>query len=210
MTTNVVFDFGAVLFDWRPELLVVSQFPHLAGDARQARALASSIFHHADWQAFDCGTLDQQAVVQRTVQRLQLPHAEVHGLVAGIVEHLTPITSTVDIVHRLQQRRSLRADVRLYYLSNMPEPFARALQARHAFLQHFDGGIFSGDVGLVKPQPEIFHLLESRYSLSPRDTVFIDDLASNVEAARVRGWRGILFESSALLALELAAHLDGH
>ncbi|MCY7308124.1 MAG: HAD family phosphatase, partial [Rhodoferax sp.] len=197
-----------VLFTWRPDLLVLSRFPQLAGDAGKARALASSIFQHADWQAFDRGTLDQRSVVQRTVQRLQLPHAEVDALVAAIAEHLTPITGTVDIVHRLHQQRLGQADVRLYYLSNMPEPFARGLQARHGFLQHFDGGIFSGDVQLAKPQPEIFQLLESRYSLMPCDTVFIDDLAANVEAAGLRGWRGIHFESPAQLALELAAHLD--
>lgn len=30
MTSNIVFDFGAVLFSWRPDLLLAEQFPHRA------------------------------------------------------------------------------------------------------------------------------------------------------------------------------------
>ena len=67
------------------------------------------------------------------------------------------------------------------------------------------GGIFSGDVKLIKPDPAIFALMESRYSLVPQNTVFIDDLKANVAVARSRGWHGIHFESSAQMAADLKA-----
>ncbi len=196
MTTNIVFDFGAVVFSWRPEEIVRTLFPVHANTPAAAQRLARAIFHHADWQEFDRGTLEPAAVIERTALRLQLPEAAVHNLVTGIPEHLAPLPDTVDLLARLRQRREQRGDIKLYYLSNMPEPYARVLQQRHTFLGWFDGGLFSGDVKLVKPQPEIFRMLESRYALEPANTVFIDDLVANVEAARAHGWRAIHFESA--------------
>ena len=203
MPTNIVFDFGAVLFTWQPQLLVQTHFPAQAATPDAARQLAADIFHHHDWQSFDGGTLELPAVSERTARRLGLPHQTLHALMARIPEHLQPIPETVALLSRLNQRREQHGDVRLYFLSNMPAPFARALEQRHAFLKCFDGGVFSGDARLIKPQAEIFQLLQSRYALDPAQTVFIDDLLANVEAARRHGWRGIHFESAALLDRQL-------
>lgn len=203
MTTNIVFDFGAVLFGWRPDLLVAEQFPDVAPTAQQAQALARAIFRHGDWYAFDQGMLDLPIVVERTARRLALPQAALATFMSGIGERLSPISDTVDWLARLRERRERNSDIRLYFLSNMPAPFARVLERRHPFLQWFDGGVFSGDVQLIKPDPAIYALLESRYALVPARTVFLDDLAANVAAAQARGWSAIVFESARQAA---AAH----
>ena len=91
----------------------------------------------------------------------------------------------------MRARRDAGEDLRLYFLSNMPAPHARALEARYPFMRWFDGGIFSGDVQLLKPQPEIYQLLAERHALAPGRTVFIDDTLVNVEAARSLGWHAI-------------------
>lgn len=93
--------------------------------------------------------------------------------------------------------------LRLYYLSNMSAPYARTLERKFDFLSWFDGGVFSGDVHLVKPEPEIYALLETRYALEPGNTIFIDDLADNVASAKSRGWQGIQFESATQLQAQL-------
>lgn len=203
MTTDVVFDFGAVLFSWRPDLLVAGQFPERAPDPQAARALAQDIFHHDDWQSFDRGTVTLEQVITRTAERLVLPRLEMADLMSGIGERLTPIPDTVELLARLRDRREQVGDVRLYFLSNMPSPFARVLERRHGFLRWFDGGIFSGDVRLIKPEPAIYALLESRYLLEPARLVFIDDLPANVAVAQSRGWRGIHFQSAAQVAAQL-------
>lgn len=203
MPTNVVFDFGAVLFSWRPDLMVADRFPQRADTPAAARALAQDIFHHGDWQAFDRGTMPLPRVIERTALRLALPQQDMSALMSGIGERLAPMPETVSLLTRLRERRERARDVRLYYLSNMPAPFARVLEQRHGFVRWFDGGVFSGDVQLVKPQPEIYALLESRYALVPDRTVFIDDLPANVAAARARGWHAIHFESAAQLAPQL-------
>ena len=206
MPTNIVFDFGAVLFTWQPHVLVQAHFPAHASSPSAARQLAADIFNHDDWQSFDGGLLDLPAVSERTARRLDLPHETLHALMTRIPEHLMPIAETLTVLSQLKERRERAGDIRLYFLSNMPQPYARALEQRHSFLSWFDGGLFSGDAQLIKPQPQIFQLLQSRYELDPAHTVFIDDLLANVQAARTHGWRGIHFQSAAQLEADLKAN----
>jgi putative hydrolase of the HAD superfamily len=58
----------------------------------------------------------------------------------------------------------------------------------------------------IKPEASIYQLLQSRYQLAPAQTLFIDDMPVNVQAARACGWTGIHFESAAQLATELRLH----
>jgi putative hydrolase of the HAD superfamily len=202
---NLVFDFGAVLVRWQPVLLVKQHLPHLAPTAEAAAALAHRVFAHEYWLAFDRGLSPAEEVVARTASRLETGLEGVERMVAAIGEHLAPIEDTLDVLAQLRERRAAGEDLRLYYLSNMPAPYARLLEREHEFVRWFDGGVFSGDVGLAKPQREIFELLAQRHALVPARTVFIDDMPYNVAAAEALGWRGIRFQSAAQLREQLAA-----
>lgn len=201
---NVVFDFGAVLFTWQPADVVAEAFPARAATQADAQQLAHAFFSHQDWHNFDRGLMAMDTLIERTASRLKLDPAKVQALVRGIGERLLPIQETVDLLQTLQRKRVKGAGVRgLYFLSNMPAPYARELEQRHAFLNHFDGGIFSADVLCSKPDAAIYRLLQSRYDLEPTRTVFIDDLQANVDAAAALGWKGIQFASAAQLRDEL-------
>ncbi len=201
---NLVFDFGAVLFAWKPAELLAHRFPDRAGTPDAAGHLAHAVFGHADWHSFDRGVLAMDELVSRTSERLTLDAPVLSELVAGIGEQLLPIPGTLAILQHVHSQRSQSPGLRLYYLSNMPVPYARTLEQRHAFLQWFDGGLFSGDVLHIKPNPEIYRLLQDRFLLEPSQTVFIDDLLANVQAAQALGWHGIHFESPEQLQQQLA------
>ncbi len=204
---NIVFDFGAVLFGWQPQQLVTQAFPEHTRQPGQAQTLAQALFGHADWHAFDRGTLSMQAVIGQSAARLGLGRAALTQLVQGIGEHLLPLAGTLDVLSQLKQLALSGQPIRLYFLSNMSAPYARTLERKFEFLQWFDGGIFSGDVHLIKPEPAIYQLLQDRYMLDPAQTVFIDDLQGNVQAAQSLGWHGIHFESAAQLERDLNVHL---
>ena len=204
---NIAFDFGAVLFDWQPAQLVAQHFPELGATPGQAIKLAQALFDHADWRGFDSGMVALDQVVSRSALRLELPEARLHDALAPIGERLAPIACNIELLARLRERRDSQGGIRLYFLSNMPEPFARALERRHAFLQWFDGGIFSSDVKLCKPDPAIFRLLASRYQLAGADTLFIDDSLANVQAADALGWQTIHCEAPERLAGQLRHRL---
>ena len=56
----------------------------------------------------------------------------------------------------------------------------------------FDDIVISGEVGLRKPEPEIFQLAAQRLGLEPADCVFVDDMQLNVDGARAVGMTAIL------------------
>ncbi len=202
---NIVFDFGAVLFTWKPAELLAASFPERACTALAAADLAQAVFGHADWNSFDRGVISMDAVVARIAERLALAPQVLGDLVGRIADELRPMADSVAVLQALHSLRSQRSDLRLYYLSNMPEPYARALEQRHDFLQWFDGGVFSSDVKIIKPDPAIYWHLQQQFDLQPSQTVFIDDLLANVNAAQDQGWHGIQFASAGQLKQRLAA-----
>ncbi|NIH77861.1 HAD family hydrolase [Amycolatopsis viridis] len=80
------------------------------------------------------------------------------------------------------------AGVPLALLSNAPSSFARFAE-RQDWMRHFRVRVFSGDVGVAKPDPEIFELLVARLGVPAGDCVFFDDRQSNVDGARAAGLR---------------------
>ncbi|MGJ7519939.1 HAD family hydrolase [Variovorax sp. LT1P1] len=205
---NVVFDLGAVVVAWEPARLLQAHFPERAPTAEAAQALARAFFHHEDWLAFDCGLRSVDEVVSRTASRLVLPASTVHDMVAPLGERLDPIPDSVELLDELRTRRDSGEDIRLFYLSNMPVPYARALERRLPFFQWFDGGVFSGDVKRIKPNSEIYELLAWRHGFDPAQTLFIDDMAPNVEAARALGWHAIHCTTPKVLRAQVARYLS--
>ena len=95
---------------------------------------------------------------------------------------LTPIAGTVALLQRLHARGHA-----LYFLSNMPEPYAHHLEAAHHFLRLFRRGVFSARVKMIKPEPAIFSHAAESFGTAPALSLFIDDMARNAEAARRSG-----------------------
>jgi HAD superfamily hydrolase (TIGR01509 family) len=96
-----------------------------------------------------------------------------------------------------------RAGIRTALLSNAdspgePIPWLEAL---------FEVLVFSGDVGMAKPDPAIYRLAASRLGLSPGECVFVDDLAVNIRGAVAAGLVGVHHTSVAATLAELAVLL---
>lgn len=74
-------------------------------------------------------------------------------------------------------------------------------------LELFDATVISGDVGLHKPQPEIYRLAAEWLGLPPERCVFVDDLRENVSGAEVVGMRAILHRDTAATVAALSEAL---
>jgi putative hydrolase of the HAD superfamily len=199
----VVFDFGGVLFNWQPSKLIQSVLPHHAQNDEQALALAAQVFESfvpgSDWSEFDRGALSWDEVLNRIAARTGLPSIDVNSLMEAIPPHLAPMPDTVSWLNRLTD-----AGTRLHFLSNMPRPYADFLQREHSFLNQFQSGVFSCDVGQIKPNADIFHTAAAQFGIEPALTVFIDDNVHNIKTARDLGWRAVQFVDAAQCQAELA------
>jgi putative hydrolase of the HAD superfamily len=197
---NLVFDFGGVLFDWHPPTLLQRELPARATDEASGRHWAAQIFqsYGGDWGEFDRGTVTPEALVPRIAVRTGLSEAEVQRVVDGVPRELQPKPDTVAWLRRLRDQGR-----RLYFLSNMPEPYARHLETVHDFVGWFEDGVFSARVNHNKPEPRIFELAAERFGHAPQELVFLDDHEPNVDMARSLGWNALQFSSAAQAEAEL-------
>ena len=67
------------------------------------------------------------------------------------------------------------------------------LKNTYEFWPLFDGAVVSAELGMLKPQPEIYQALLSENNLKASETVFIDDMPYNVKGAEAVGISGIQF-----------------
>ena len=190
---NLVFDLGQVMIRWEPEALVRRFFPDRCGTDAQAQSLAQTCFRSKAWSDFDAGLLNTDGVALQLAQGMQEPLPRVRAMVVDIAHALTPIDASVHLLAQLHQWRQSQKvmGLRLWYLSNMPEPYADHLIEAHSYFHAFDGGVFSGRVKLAKPDPAIYAHAELVLGLVPAHTVFLDDHWPNVQAANERGWQGV-------------------
>ncbi len=202
MKKHIVFDFGGVVFQWRPKELLQRTLPHRAIDEAAAQRLVADFFqnYEGDWGRFDRGTIEVPELAPLIAERLGFEVGEVQAVIDAVPGELQAQQETVDLLHRLHDKGH-----RLYFLSNMPEPYAVHLESTHEFFSRFTDGVFSSRVKLIKPEPAIFELATQRFGIEPAQTVFIDDVAKNVEIARAHGWHAIQFITAAQVEAELAA-----
>ncbi len=94
----------------------------------------------------------------------------------------------------------------IYLLSNTNENHYEFLQGRFNVERHFSKHILSYKVGLVKPDPEIYHLVTQMSALEAGQCLFVDDLSDNLRAAQSVGLKTIQFIGIEDLKLRLVEH----
>lgn len=197
---NIVFDFGGVVFRWHPPSLLARVWPQRVSSLEQGMAAAAEFFQNysGDWGAFDQGLIGADEVVARISARTGWSRAEVQQVVDAVPDELQAVPETVALIQDLKA-----AGHRLFYLSNMPEPYADGLEQRYPLTDWFEAGVFSGRVKLSKPRAEVFQLATARFGVAPESCLFLDDHPVNIEAARALGWQALHFSTAAAARAEL-------
>jgi 2-haloacid dehalogenase len=195
MSGCVIFDLGGVLIDWNPRHL----YRKLFDDEAEMEGFLAEVCTQAWNERQDEGRPVAVAVAELTARHpekrrlIEAYYARWPDMMAG------PIEGSPAILEELRGR-----GVPLYLLSNFSaETFPHA-QRKFEFLDWFDGMLISGDVGVKKPDPAIFHILFERCRIDPRHSVYVDDVPGNVAAGRALGLEALHFTSAAALRRDLA------
>ena len=193
---TIVFDVGGVLVHWQPLELMRQALPAQAHDPTSAKAVAAAVFQTfaptADWAQFDLGRIGAEALAERIAARTGYPLQGLRALIAAIPAHIQPMPASLAL---LECARA--AGHRLALLSNMPVPYADHLEAQHECFGWFEARVFSGRVGLIKPERAMFEHARDAMALDLDRTLFIDDHPANIDAARACGWQALHFEDAA-------------
>ena len=117
----------------------------------------------------------------------ELLGTEPDGLVEGLFAGLVPDEPMVEAVRRVRTAGIPTALVSNSWVMDHYTDEIRAL---------FDTAVISAEVGLHKPQPEIFLLAAERLGVEPASCVFVDDLRENCAGAEALGMTALLHRDS--------------
>jgi 2-haloacid dehalogenase len=191
---HIVFDIGKVLIHYDPHI----PFSRLIPDEEERRWFFQNVCTH-DWNIEQ----DRGRTWEEAEALLIAEYPDHEENIRGFRRHWQEM-----VPHAYEDSVALMSgliddgrDVTM--LTNFAaDTFAEARQ-RFPFLQRPRGVTVSGEVGLIKPEREIYELHASSFALEPEATIFIDDSPANVEGARRAGWQAVLFTDAKTLEADL-------
>ena len=192
----IIFDVGNVLLEWDPRYVYRRYF-----DDEESMELFLQEVNFVEWNRQQ----DQGRSFAEGVADLSKRFPHYSELIQAYHDHWQEslgayFKDTVDIMRRLK-----KAGYPLYGLSNWSAETFPYVREKYDFLQLLDDYVISGEVGHVKPSPEIFHILLEKMGRPAEQCLFIDDSKRNIEQAQKLGFVTVLFESAGQLEQELKA-----
>jgi putative hydrolase of the HAD superfamily len=136
----------------------------------------------ADLRQLETGALEEAAFEERFARRLGLDDAT--DLIDSMFRGMLPEESMIAAV-----RAARASGIKTGLVSNS---WSTTHYDRDLLSELFDTVVISAEVGLHKPQPEIYRLTAERLEEPPTSCVFVDDLRENCEGAEAIGMTAIL------------------
>lgn len=182
---NIVFDVGNVIVRWEPLEIIRLTFV----ESEDHEQLAKAIFQSQTWVNLNKGLISETEAKTQYQQTLGLSEWECEQLFYYVKQTQRLIVGSIELIQHIKN-----AGYSVYALTDNVHEIVSYLKSTYSFWPLFDGAIVSADIGMLKPQPEIYHSLLNKFELIASETVFIDDMLYNVEGAKSVGMHAIQFE----------------
>lgn len=196
---NIIFDLGAVMFNWNPKAIAAN----FTNDVDLQERIQSQLYYHQDWIDFDNAIITEVGATKRASERLEISLSDSEKLFKQTKESLTLITKTFDVLKDVKDK-----ELNAYCLSNISPELFQYVAARHDLFKLFDGIVTSGEENTGKPNKRIFEILLDRYQLNPLECLFIDDSAANTATAQNLGITTITFKGLASCYDEIYSYIS--
>jgi putative hydrolase of the HAD superfamily len=141
----------------------------------------------ADLRELETGAIEEAEFERRFAERLGLDEAT--DLIDSMFRGMLPYKPMLGAVRTVRER-----GIKTGLVSNS---WSTSHYDRDMLDELFDTAVISAEVGLHKPQPEIYRLAAERLAEPPERCVFVDDLRENCEGAEAVGMTSILHRDPA-------------
>ena len=202
---NIIFDLGGVLLNLDYSL-TTRAFQKIDPAFNSVDALYSKQLHNHLFEDFETGAITSQQFRDGIRKLLQI-NIDDRTLDCAWNAMLLDFPSA-----RLSLLEKLRSKYRLFLLSNTN---AIHIQAYSEILKStfglnnlskvFEKEYYSHQVGMRKPNKEIFQFVLSENNLDPSNTLFIDDSPQHIESGKKIGIQTLLIEKGKTILEELSA-----
>ena len=181
----VIFDIGNVLTRWQPEAF----YDRVIGEARR-RALFDAVDLHRMNDEVDAGA-EFRDTIYAWAEDYPEWSSEIRMWHDRWIELASPrIEGSIALLRALRGK-----GVPVFALTNFGASSYAAAVPLLDFLSEFDREYVSGRMGVIKPDPRIYQMVEADCGLSEDRLLFADDKPENITAAADRGWRTHQFET---------------
>lgn len=191
----IIFDLGGVVVECETDR-VIHQVSYLAG--RPLDEVHQAVYLDELLLPFELGRISAHAYYQGLKDRLNIPWTYEQFVRSwnDMIREKPEITALLPKLSR---------QCRLIVLSNTNELHLNHIRASYPAMAAFEEWIASCNVGLRKPDPEIYHLALRRCGVAAQKAIYIDDRPELSEAGRALGLASIRFENKAQFERELRA-----
>ncbi len=200
MKKNLIFDVGGVLIGYRWKEMFMYDFG-LSDEG--AEELGSRIFDDPIWPDFDRGCVDTDDLVKHYCDLYPESAKYFKRLFYENDKMATEREAVWEKMEQLKDRGYC-----IYILSNYSEYLFKKHTDHLPFRKILDGGIVSYEIGAIKPEPEIYEKILSKYGLDPAECIFFDDIKKNVDAAEDHGIESHLVISEEDLLKQMDALME--
>lgn len=187
MIKNIVFDIGNVLLYFKPDEYLNS----FSFDKSTTEKIFESIFKSKYWSELDRGILTEDEAIKLFCKASPELQEKIEIVMKDWIGILTPNFETVEILKELKKR-----NYNIFLLSNFHKNAFERVSLENEFFNLFDGKVISYEINLLKPEKEIYNRLLKTYNLEPEETLFIDDMLENINAANKLRINTILFSDA--------------
>ena len=179
----IYFDVGGVILRWRKVLYNIAEIHNKAFSDVEA------VFSKHDTIAGK-GVISAQQMWERMCKDLDIVERKVTDFAMLNMQSFTPITETHELLHNLVKIIPLGIITNAYLGF-----FNLGIKHGHVPDIPYSVVIESCNIGMIKPQPEIFAHAQKAAKVSANHILFVDDYKENILAARAMGWRALLFDT---------------
>lgn len=182
----VVFDIGNVLLEWYPERFY---------DQKMGPDRRKQLFDEVDLEGMN-RSVDLGANLKDTVYNFADNNLKWRDEIRLWHDSWIEIAAPA-IDHSVQLLRALRAKgFPVFALTNFGADTFEHAETVYPFFSDFDRRFVSGRLKVIKPNAEIYEIVETEGKIAPEGLLFTDDNSDNIAAADGRGWQTHLFEGS--------------
>lgn len=190
MIKNIIFDLGNVLVKYSPE-----NFLNKYIKEENREIFLNKVFKSKERLELDRGTLSYEDAVELFSKRVPEETEAIKKLFKENISFcISPIEENVKIMRKLKEKGYF-----VYILSNFHKPAFEYIKDNWDFIREFNGDVVSCYYHYIKPEKEIYETLLKKYNLVPEETIFIDDVETNIEGAKKLGIDGIQLTDFRLL-----------
>jgi HAD superfamily hydrolase (TIGR01509 family) len=182
----VVFDLGKVLVDFDYSIAVRKIAAHSTLSLAGIKTFLGQSHAIIDYES---GRLTRKEFFEQARQATGFRGTmeEFGEFFADIFTEIPPMIE----LHAELRRRGIPT----YVFSNTNDLAVEHIRRNFPFYTHFDGYVYSYQVGAMKPEAKIYEALEKLAGRQGAEILYLDDRAENVAGGAARGWRTILHET---------------